>query len=55
LNRCCHIPNSPGISVDHRLRLQDPLGIPSDEDPMVVAVLSQGKVTLEEAQALATG
>ena len=41
--------------IDHRLRPQDPLGIPSDEDPMAVAVLSQGKVTLEEAQALATG
>ena len=41
--------------IDHRLRPQDPLGIPSDEDPMAVAVLSQGKVTLEDAQALAAG
>ena len=41
--------------IDHRLRPQDPLGIPSEEDPMVVAVLSQGKVTLKQAHALAAG
>ena len=42
--------------IDHRLRPQDPLGIPSDKDPMVVAVvLSQGTVTLEQAHALAAG
>ena len=41
--------------IDHRLRPQDPLGIPTDEDPMAVALLSQGEVTLQEAQALAAG
>ena len=42
--------------IDHRLRPQDPLGIPNDKDPMAVAVvLSQGTVTLEQAHALVAG
>ncbi len=41
--------------IDHRLRPQDPLAIPQDEDPMAVALLRRGKVSLEAAQALAAG
>lgn len=41
--------------IDHRLRPQDPLAIPQDEDPMAVALLAQRKVSLDEAQELVAG
>ena len=41
--------------IDHRLRPQDPLAIPQDEDLMAVALLAQRKVSLDEAQELVAG
>ncbi len=38
--------------VDHRLLPQDPLAVTDDGGPMAVALLSQGKVSLDEAQEL---